>query len=298
MSTDPETTRIVRSWLMADEHESATHVVEIALAEIDAIPQRRATRWPARRFSAMNNIVKFGLAAAAVLGLVFVGLNLIGGGGIGGPDPSNESPSPSLAASESPVAAVPSASPGGAFPVEAGMEPGTYLIAAPFPVDIELTLTEGWYPWTPGVGVDVAAMFQNSADPPSGRVIIFSIVDEVFADACDASAGFADPGPTVEDLAAALAGQPNTESTEPVEVAVSGYSGLYLDYTNTGECGTLMRWQSVFGTREALALERDQVWILDVDGVRLVIDAASFSETEEDDLAEMRTIIESLTIRP
>ncbi len=34
MSTDPETTRIVRSWLTTDEHESATGVVETALAEI------------------------------------------------------------------------------------------------------------------------------------------------------------------------------------------------------------------------------------------------------------------------
>ena len=52
------------------------------------------------------------------------------------------------------------------------------------------------------------------------------------------------------------------------------------------------------GQREALVGERDQVWILDVEGTRLVIDAASFEGTSEADVAEMRMIVESLTIEP
>ena len=172
------------------------------------------------------------------------------------------------------------------------------MISEPFPLEIELTLAEVWFPWTPGVGDNVAAIFQDTPDPPDGRVIVFVIVDDVYADPCDISAGLVDPGSEVADLAAALVGSPNTESTEPVVVTISGYTGVYLDYTNNGGCGTLQRWTSAFGNREALAMERDQVWILDVDGTRLVIDAASFEGTSEEDVAEMHTIVESLTIRP
>ena len=50
MSTDRDTTRIVRSWLQTDEHESADRVLDAVLDQLDTTPQRRATWWPARRF--------------------------------------------------------------------------------------------------------------------------------------------------------------------------------------------------------------------------------------------------------
>jgi hypothetical protein len=103
-------------------------------------------------------------------------------------------------------------------------------------------------------------------------------------------------GPEPIDLAEALAGQTGTESTDPEPVEIGGFSGVYLDYRNTGEgdCGNMTRWPG----REALVGERDQVWILDVDGTRLVIDAASFEGTSEADIEEMRTIVEGLVIQP
>ena len=42
MSTDRDTTRIVRSWLRTDEHESADRVLDNVLALLDATPQRRS----------------------------------------------------------------------------------------------------------------------------------------------------------------------------------------------------------------------------------------------------------------
>ena len=41
MSTDRDTTRIVRSWLGTDEHESADRVLDAVLDQLDATPQRR-----------------------------------------------------------------------------------------------------------------------------------------------------------------------------------------------------------------------------------------------------------------
>jgi hypothetical protein len=290
MSTDRDVTRTVRSWLEEGVTALPDRVLDDVLDQLPATPQRRAS-WLARRFSMMtSNFVRIGLAAAIVAGLAVVGLNVLGDGGVGGPTPSEEAATPTASAS---------------FAMRAwtrdDLEPGTYTISDPFPVDIELTLAEPWLPWTPGVGVDAAAIFQGTPDPATGRAIVFVVVDDVYADPCDPSGGLLEPrlGSTVADLAAALAAQPNTESTEPADVTISGFSGVYIDYTNVGgDCGTLARWPSTMGDRVALVGERDQVWILDVDGVRLVIDAASFSGTSEEDLAEMRTLIESLTIQP
>ncbi len=295
MSTERDVERIVRSWMDEGVNALPDRVLDVVLDQLPTTPQRPAP-WPARRFSVMtSNVIRIGLAAAVVAALAVVGINLFNGGiGLGDPTPSDANPTPSV------EAATPSPSSGPArFSSGATMNPGTYLISDPFPVEIEMTLAQGgWTPWTPGVGENVAAMFQVSPNPPNGRVIVFVIVNSVYADPCKGGSQLVDPGPTAEDLAAALAAQPNTESTDPVDVTISGYSGVYIDYTNVGGCGTLQRWSSVFGNREALEGERDQVWILDVEGHRLVIDAASFAGTHEDDLAEMRTIIESLTITP
>ena len=67
MSTDRDTTRIVRSWLRTAEHESADRVLGTVLDRLDATPQRRATWWPARRLPELNNTAKLVLGAAAVV---------------------------------------------------------------------------------------------------------------------------------------------------------------------------------------------------------------------------------------
>ena len=132
MSTERDTSRIVRSWLRTDEHDSADRVLGVVLDRLDATPQRRATWWPVRRTPTMNKIVGFSLAAAAVVVVIVVGAQLFGSaGGLGaGPTPIPEpsvaeptatpEPSPSSAAdlegpfvlSEEPAITVTFAAPG------------------------------------------------------------------------------------------------------------------------------------------------------------------------------------------
>ena len=94
MSTDRDTTRIVRSWLRADEHESADHVLDAVLDRIDTTPQRRVTWWPARRFSHMNNTAKLALVAAVFVVAALLGYNYFIAPNVGAPVPT-----PSQAAS-------------------------------------------------------------------------------------------------------------------------------------------------------------------------------------------------------
>lgn len=103
MSTDRDTTRIVRSWLRTDEQESADRVLDAVLARLDTTPQRRAG-WLARRYSFMkSNTLRFGIAAVVIVAAM-AGFSLLPGGQnelqLGsdpGPTPSPPPPSESSA---------------------------------------------------------------------------------------------------------------------------------------------------------------------------------------------------------
>jgi hypothetical protein len=96
-----------------------------------------------------------------------------------------------------------------------------------------------------------------------------------------------------------LAGLPLIDISENTDVTLDGYRGKYLEYTKTAreaECawGGLGNWPT---NSQADTDEYNQVWILDVDGVRLVIDAFS-SRASETVRAELRQIVESIQIKP
>jgi hypothetical protein len=102
MSTDRDTTRIVRSWLRSDEHESADRVLDAVIDQLDTTSQRRSTWWPARKVNDMNSYARFSLVAvgaAAVVAAVVLGGGLFAGSPTGGPVAGI--PTPTLAASSS-----------------------------------------------------------------------------------------------------------------------------------------------------------------------------------------------------
>jgi hypothetical protein len=101
MSNERDTTRVVRSWLRTDEHESADRVLESVLARLDTTPQRRSW-WPPRRFAPMNRVFLTASAAAAVLVVVILGYNLLPRAGSVGTQPT-VAPSPSTNPSPSPT---------------------------------------------------------------------------------------------------------------------------------------------------------------------------------------------------
>jgi hypothetical protein len=232
------------------------------------------------------------LAPAVIIAVALIGCTVFGGPGTGvHPTDSTRSPSAEPAAAT-------------ALPDLGPLSPGSYLIGDPFPVQVSMTLGgDQWGIWAP-VSPDVAAVYQQTATSPDGRGIVVVVVESLPTDPCDHSSAMLDPplGPTVDDLASALASQPSTEASEPTDVMLDGYSGKYLQYSMTGiteDCpGGLIRWQSSQGPRMATAGEHDQVWILDVDGVRLVIDAFSFAGTPEAALTELRAVVESMQIEP
>jgi hypothetical protein len=82
MSTDRETTSIVRSWLEEGVTVLPDRVLDAVLEQVPATPQRRRI-WPARRFAQMHNMTRVAIAAAAVLAIALVGYNLLPRLGVG-----------------------------------------------------------------------------------------------------------------------------------------------------------------------------------------------------------------------
>ena len=66
MSTDRDWTRFVRSWIQADEHESADRVLGAVFDRLDTTPQRRPL-WRARRNQPMNGTFKLVAAGTAAV---------------------------------------------------------------------------------------------------------------------------------------------------------------------------------------------------------------------------------------
>ena len=97
-TSDRDVNRAIRSWLHEDRHEDVSRVAGAVLDQVDTIPQRRATWWPARRTPTMNKFLTIGLGAAAVVVAVLVGvsgLRFADNGGVGaGPTASAPSRPP------------------------------------------------------------------------------------------------------------------------------------------------------------------------------------------------------------
>jgi hypothetical protein len=103
------------------------------------------------------------------------------------------------------------------------------------------------------------------------------------------------PGPSVEELASALVDQGSTETSEPTEVSLDGYDGIYLEVSgpvDLGSCGAgpgLANGRGIYSDDQL-----DRLWILDVDGQRLVVDAASGPTSSPAEVDALSSMVESI----
>ena len=93
MSTDRETTRIVRSWLEEGVTRLPDRVLDAVLDQVPATRQRRSW-WPAWRSNQMNTYAKLIATAAAVLVVAVVGYQFLPGRSAPGGQTTPPSPTP------------------------------------------------------------------------------------------------------------------------------------------------------------------------------------------------------------
>ena len=186
--------------------------------------------------------------------------------------------SPSPAASPAPL-------------IDGPLAPGRYVYAADGVRGI-LTVPEGWE------GGEFSISEAPGRELPDGANVGFRQPSTVFTDPCAPERGSTTLGSTVEDLVNALADLPNVTDSAQAEVAISGFSGTHLTFvvdTEGIDCVMALYGQGSF-IRAAENGQRQDLWILDVDGTRFVIDAATYPETSAADRAELQTIVETLVI--
>jgi hypothetical protein len=284
MSTDRDTTRIVRSWLEEGATELPDRVLDGVLDQLATTPQRRAS-WLARRFPEMNNTAKLVLAAAAVLVVAFVGVRFLSPGtaGVGGPGAS--------------ATATPTATPG---PLGPGVqEPGTYLLV--HDLNVAITVPSGWE------NVDGRGVRKETASGDSVVVVFWPFeadLQEVYTDPCAWSSTVIEPpvGPTVDDLANALASQSMRGDPVPTDVTIDGYQGKLLEMTvpsdlDLGTCdgGEFRSWLGRFHQGPG---QTDRVFIIDVDGERRVLIAHHMPDATAEELAEQQEVLDSIDFLP
>ena len=323
MSTDRDVTRIVRSWLEEGATALPDRVLDAVLDQVPATSQRRHW-WPARRLNEMNNALKVAIVAAAVLVIAVVGFNLVPRqAGIGGPGPSpTASPTATQTPTQTPTP-TPSPLPSGVlteFP-EGPLTAGTYTLApytaagegmchvppqsgctettADDTIRFTMTVPDGWNAFGPWV------MFESN-QPPTGAGTAFIRGAWLLTDPCKFDSPWIPVGPTVADFVNAVTNHPLLDTTTPVDVTLAGYSGKYLDLQvpadiskcevepGTSEPPIYRPWEP--GIYAQGPGQRWHMWVLDVDGVRVVVQSFDYAGTSAAHRAELQAIVNSIRI--
>lgn len=146
------------------------------------------------------------------------------------------------------------------------------------------------------------------------RALGILTVDSVFGDPCGSEAHpkadtLRNPGPTVKDLARALTEQKGTTTSKPAPVTLDGYHGLYLDYQIAKGVDLAMCEAKAFDiltlapTDDAgwwlqASRERAGIWILNVDGERVLLSWVAVPGATKAQIKELNAMAKSTTFEP
>jgi predicted small secreted protein len=254
--------------------------------------------------------------AAMVVVAVFLATACNAGQGAASAIPTSASatagPSTSAPATASGPSATPSPTPSYVDLSDGSLEAGTTYFINDSRVDgprwVVLTVP------APGWVSNDWIMLKNLPGSSDSHVIALSAwtVGNLKADPCRWKAGTIDPpvGPTVGDLAAALVEQAGPIEATSSDATLGGYRGKKVESSipsdfDDSSCdeGVYSRWEAAsepgdWGGWIYGGGQREAVYILDVDGQRLVIDTMSLPDASATDLAEFDQMIASIRFEP
>ena len=203
--------------------------------------------------------------------------------------------------------------------VDLSLKAGTYAFdfstldapGKPFP-KVVIRVPDGWVSYK-GFAV------RSLVNTPRQMVVSFWSVVDVYANSCHWLGPMIHPGSTVDELAAVLAVRPLRNATAPVAASLGGYHGKYLEWSvpadiNFSDCDQepsdgvrdfnswtgVMLWNAPFnpsGTTNRYQQapgQVDRLWILDVEGRRLVIDATYLPGSTAEDRAVLQQVVDSI----
>jgi hypothetical protein len=262
----------------------------------------------------MTLYTRLAAAAAAVIVIGIVGYNLL---------PRSSAPAGLSAATPtvSPAIATPSAPPI-LILHEGSLTPGRYRLrplSNISPMTIDINVPEGWSGFP-----DWAVLGPVGTDAPAGTGVGFLSAEGLFSDPCHWDAkgdgtlpqeGDVAVGPSAAELADALVANGSYTASRPSDTTVDGYPAKRLDLRLPGGidlqgcdngAGSDKGAYFVWGTRHAGGSDLFaqgpsnlwHLWIVDVNGDRLVIVITDYDGTPSPDQAAARAIVASVTIEP
>jgi hypothetical protein len=296
MTQPREADRLITAFLAEGPVELADRSYEAVRDSIERTRQRSVIEtW---RFPVPSSSARLVLVASAFLMAFVAGIDLLGtrdtgsqGRPIASPSPSvspspSPSASPSLSASSSPLA----------LPDGGDIQAGTYQLAAGFPVLLTVDVPNQWAACSSSV-VEQAVCPVTDTPALSNASLSFLIIENVVAEPCVDEGLVPQVGPTVDDLASAIAGLDGFEATAPVAIAVDGHPGkeLVVVAPDSASCDSLFTWMTANRTNGVGLREINRLRIVDVDGVRVLIAAAWFPlDQSRDQPPELKAVFESV----
>jgi len=305
MNQQRDIERLLDHWFSDGPDQAPDRIVNVVTDRIERQSQRPAWRlhW---RPSPVNAYAKIAVAAAAVLIVAVLGYNLLPAGptGVGAPAPS-ASPTPTAAPTGTPVSSGPVALPDGAL---AG---GRYRVQpfAPSALAVTADIPAAW------IGFPDNAAVTSPND--SGILISFMTTNGLFRDPCNwdvdgtktAHTGDVAVGPTVDDLVAALKANGSYPSSAAGPVTFGRFAGQELTLQLPGEnvirscdrrAGETTGDYFVFpdGYYAQGPNNRWHLYIVDVDGTRVITMISIAEGTPEADVTAAEAIVASFAFAP
>jgi hypothetical protein len=238
----------------------------------------------------MNSALKTALAAAGAVALMTAAC------ASSAQDSSSRNPSPpgTFSPSLEPTAtAVP------VLGTSDSVTPGRYRVDPMLPVVVTVDVPAGW-----GANGWVV-LGPNGNQAPDGMAIRFYTAANLFLNPLAPDEGVLDPavGPSVDDLVTAMVDHPDWTTTDPTAVSIDGYAGQVVEVTlpaGASEATPFYLFGDETGGQEWgwAAGQVFDIYVIDVGGERLVIDAFHYPGTSAEDLAAQRSVIDSVQIAP
>ena len=289
LDTEPELDRKLRA--LYNHIKTQDPPASVALF---TVPTARSRHQVVSRLVAIAAVA----ALAAAIGLFAIELN--GHRGTTSPRPTTQPAStPSPKSTPAPTFST------GVAPLTAGTHAALVLASGTYP-EYTVVVPKGWFEQ------DGHFMLSGATKPVLG----FSIWDvgQVYRDPCHWQGQGFDPGPSVANLVAALVAQKMRNATTPTDVTLAGYAGKYLEWSVPADMKSsawsefdacdvdatgnhnFNSWltEGVGYRYEEVPGQVDQLWVLDVNGQRLVVDATYAPDTSQSQRAALEHVVESL----
>lgn len=256
------------------------------------------------------------LTVVAVVGLVLVGGAIYlsnDASGIGGQPAASVTAAPTATPTAMPSAMpspIPVSSPANLKPGPlcsadycpgGTLEPGTYAIEAGAysPRRLTFTVPAGW-------SIDFNGSVSKHSDAAGGVSFSTWEVTHVFAGVCSTAPGPIAVGPTIEDLASALAAQKGHRSSAVTDITLGGFPARRIEMTLAADAcssGIARIWpgpgpdlNSGFSTGFCCTPgdSTETVYAVDVAGTRVVVVAHHRAASSTADKAELQAVIDSI----